>query len=179
MRLFYKVSDKESMKIRKAIFHEVGLPELQKRGFVLSPFQHANHGQWDKYGQSYEYELCRLTHENQLEWLYVSIERKNGHIGMRLKIFELVPAPQSLNDLAGLEGFNFRSEGDSDNLGRRDWGPIRLPFKLPTWLFEPKRKGLLTILEWFYLSLNFVYIILNLPLYFLFTRRRYNIDYTR
>lgn len=107
MKLFYKVEDKELLKVRNEIFKEVGIPSLLNNGFELSPFKTSWHGQYDKSSRGYSYDFSRLSSENYLEQISVSILQGEKWIQIHLNIYELNSPLNSLSLLKDLDGLEF------------------------------------------------------------------------
>ena len=105
MGLFYKVSDKELLKIRNEVFVEKGIPALEKNGFQKSPFPNSWFGK-DDYGD-YSYEFCRLSGKSILEIIIIDIVKGDNWIKVFLNIFELEPELDSLDFLAKIDGIQF------------------------------------------------------------------------
>ena len=105
MSLFYKISDKELLKIRNNIFIESGLPALEKNGFEKSPFPNSWFGK-NNLGD-YTYELCRLIKDSQLEFVTTHISKGDLWIKIFLNIFTLQPNLNSLKPLNGIDGIQF------------------------------------------------------------------------
>lgn len=107
MGLFYKVSDKELLKIRNEIFLKRGIPALKKNGFEYAPFKASWHGQYDPSIQGYTYQFSRLKDSKFLEKLEIYIVRGKRWIQIFLNIFELQPNLESLSQLNEYEGMKF------------------------------------------------------------------------
>jgi hypothetical protein len=106
MGLFYKASSKEILEIRNKIFLESGVPSLTKNGFRKSPFSASWYGRDNL--KNFTYELCRLTVNSQLEIVEAEIIRGDRRINIILNIFELKPALESLEQLDGADGMQFK-----------------------------------------------------------------------
>lgn len=119
MGLFYTASPKEMTDIRKKIFLEVGLPALEKQGFVRSPFLKEWFGWYPNMG--YFYELCRLTEGSMLERVSVRIIRGDRWIQVCLNIFKLEPAVTSLEQLTDVDGLKFDLPPNSISKMRLRW----------------------------------------------------------
>jgi len=107
MGVFYKVSDKQLLHDRNNLFKEIGMPALEKKGFVKSPFNGAWHGEFDKSTQAFYYDFCRISSQRHLEILCVSIIKGDDRINVYLCVFELVPPINSISELSGYEGIPF------------------------------------------------------------------------
>lgn len=107
MKLFYKVEDKELLKVRNEIFKEAGIPSLLKNGFELSPFKTSWHGQYDRISRGYTYDFSRLSSENYLEKISISILNGEKWIQIHLNIYELSPTLNSLILLKDFDGLEF------------------------------------------------------------------------
>lgn len=105
MGLFYKAKSKEMTQLRKNIFLEKGIPALNQKGFVRSPFSTSWYGYHP--GIGYEYYLCRLNDNSILETIEVSIVSGDRWIKISLNIFELSPAVSSINQLTGVDGLQY------------------------------------------------------------------------
>jgi hypothetical protein len=106
MGIFYEISDKELLLVRNKIFTEVGIPALEKNGFVKSPFLGTWFGEYDRNISGYSYELCRLS-QNYLEIIGVFIVKGDKWIKIHLNIFELKPTVNSLKELKDVDGLQF------------------------------------------------------------------------
>lgn len=105
MSLFYKATTKEITSLRNNIFIEKGIPALNQKGFVRSPFSTAWYGRDEHAG--FTYELCRLNNNSALEIITVYIIRGDRWIQIKLNIFELSPAVTSIEQLIDLDGLQF------------------------------------------------------------------------
>ena len=105
MGLFYKVSDKELLKIRNQIFLDKGMPALKKNGFDQSPFPTAWFGKESANG--YIYEVCRLSSDPHLEIVTTYINKGDSWIQIFLNIFSVQPRLKSLSDLKESEGIKY------------------------------------------------------------------------
>lgn len=103
-----KISDKEVLDARNAIFKDYGIPELEKNGYAKSPFKTSWFGQYDSNIRGYSYELCKLTNQNQLHFINASMLRGEKRIKISLNIFELNEKLNSLDDLKDCDGINFK-----------------------------------------------------------------------
>lgn len=107
MPLFYKTPYKQLLQDRNNIFKQIGVPALEKNGFVKSPFKGAWHGEYYSGHSTYCYVFCRITQNKFLEVLHVSIRRKEKSIVIHLFVNELLPNVDSIDDLKGYDGFPF------------------------------------------------------------------------
>jgi hypothetical protein len=105
MSLFFKPSAKELLEFRNQIVLESGIPLLEK-GFKKSPFSTSWFGRDSLHG--YTYELCRLTPESKLQVIEIQITRGDKWIKFILNIFKLTPNPESLDQLNGVDGLQFK-----------------------------------------------------------------------
>lgn len=105
MGLFYKISDKELLKIRNKIFLESGIPALKNNSFEKSPFSTAWFGK-NNLGD-YTYELCRVSQGSRLEIIVTHISKGDNWIKIFLNIFELKPKLNSLEHLKGVDGLQY------------------------------------------------------------------------
>ena len=104
----FKISDKEVLDARNTIFKDYGIPELEKNGYVKSPFKTSWFGQYDSNIRGYSYELCKLTDQNQLHFINASMLKGEKRIKISLNIFELNEKLNSLDDLKDCDGINFK-----------------------------------------------------------------------
>lgn len=107
MGVFYKVSDKQSLKDRNDLFKEVGITALESNDFVRSIFSTSWNGQYDKSIRGYSYEFYRLRSNKYLERLDVTIMSGEKWIQIYLNIFQLTPELESLSELSKNEGTRF------------------------------------------------------------------------
>ncbi len=105
MRIFYKPSDKELLNIRNKIVLETAIPLFMEKGFTKSPFSTAWFGRNNL--SDFEYELCRLKPNSQLEILRIYIARGDKWTQINLNIFELQPTPKSIDELNNVDGLQF------------------------------------------------------------------------
>ncbi|OCB71831.1 hypothetical protein B0A79_14975 [Flavobacterium piscis] len=103
----FKISDKELLTTRNTIFKDYGIPELEKNGFVRSPFKTSWYGEYDSNIRGYSYELCKLTDQNHLLDITVDIMRESKYIKIDLNIFELHEKINSISDLKECDGIHF------------------------------------------------------------------------
>lgn len=107
MGLFYRATDKELLKDRNKIITEVGIPSLFKNGFVKSPFLGIWFGEYDKNIRGFSYELCRLSKENLLEIVEISVLKGEPWIKIHVNIFKLGLAPKQIENLLEIVEINF------------------------------------------------------------------------
>ena len=107
MGFFYKTSDKQLLKDRNDLFKEVGIPSLEKNGFVTAPFKTSWNGQYNKSIQGYIYQISRLGDKRHLEIIDVYILRGEPWIQIYLNIFELLPKVEVISQLSNTEGLSF------------------------------------------------------------------------
>lgn len=107
MGVFYKVSDKQLLKDRNDIFKEVGIPSLEKNGFVPAPFKTSWNGQFDKSIKGNIYEFSRIKNKKYLEIIDVYIMNGERWVQIYLNIFELSPELESITELSKYEGSKF------------------------------------------------------------------------
>lgn len=112
----YKVPAKELVKIRNSLFLERGLPALQKKGFIQSPYTTAWFGRDNHRGFSYE--LLRLKGNSTLEIILVYIIYGEPWIQEHINVFKLSPEVTSMSELSGLDGMNFHLPPSSIKLTR-------------------------------------------------------------
>lgn len=103
----FKISDKELLITRNTIFRDYGIPELEKNGYIKSPFKTSWFGQYDPNIRGYSYELCKLTDKNQLHFINATIFKEDKRIKIDLNIFELHQKLNSILDLKDCDGINF------------------------------------------------------------------------
>ncbi|MFD2247112.1 hypothetical protein [Pontibacter ruber] len=106
MGLFYKATTKELLEARNQIVLEIGIPLLEKKGFKKTPFSTSWFGRDNLHG--YIYELCRLTPESELQVIEIQIVRGDKWIKFILNIFKLNPNPESLDQLIGVDGLQYK-----------------------------------------------------------------------
>lgn len=103
----FKISDKELLTTRNTIFRDYGIPELEKNGYIKSPFKTSWFGQYDPNIRGYSYELCKLTDQNQLHFISATMFKGEKRIKIDLNIFELHQKLNSILDLKDCDGINF------------------------------------------------------------------------
>lgn len=103
MGLFYKISDKEMLKIRNEIFLENGILPLEKNGFIKSPFNFW-HGRNNL--NDFDYTFCRINN-GFLEMLFIYIAKGDSWIEIKLNIFKLDPIISSLDEIHNIDGLEF------------------------------------------------------------------------
>ena len=107
MGLFYKVSNKQSLKDRNQIFKEVGIPALEDYGFIHPVFKTSWDGQYNHSIKGYCYEFARLQQNRYLEIINTYILSGESRIQIYLNIFEISPQLESVTELNKYEGLNF------------------------------------------------------------------------
>lgn len=105
MSIFYRPSDKELLDIRNKIVLETAIPLLIEKGFTKSPFSTAWFGRNNL--NDFNYELCRLTKNSQIEIFTIYVARGDKWIQFNLNIFELYPTPKSIDELNKVDGLQF------------------------------------------------------------------------
>lgn len=105
MGLFYSATKKELLDIRNKIFLEKGIPELNKNGFIKSPFLSSWYGRNNL--KDFTYNLSRLSPNSQLELVTAHIIRGEKWIQLFLNIFEIKPGLTSLDELKSIDGIQF------------------------------------------------------------------------
>lgn len=103
----FKISEKELLTARNTILKEYGIPELEKNGYVKSPFKTSWFGEYDSNIRGYSYELCKLTNKNHLHIITLTVFRGEKWIKIDLNIFELNEKLNSILDLKDCDGINF------------------------------------------------------------------------
>ncbi len=107
MGLIYKVSDKQLLKDRNELFKEVGVSNLEKKGFERAPFKTSWNGEFDKSIKGYSYQLARIRESKFLETIYVYILEGEPWIQIYLNVFELTPIISRVSLLKDIEGLSF------------------------------------------------------------------------
>ncbi len=107
MGMFYRVSDKQLLADRNSLIKEAGIPPLLQNGFIKSPFLGIWFGEYDSNIKGYSYELCRLVNDKFLEVIDFSALKGESWIKINLNIYQLEPAPNQIENLAGKDGLNF------------------------------------------------------------------------
>jgi hypothetical protein len=107
MRVFYKVSDKQLLQDRNAIFKEVGIPALEKNGFETATFKTSWNGEYNKSTQGYSYQISRIKENKFLETIDVYILKGEPWIQIYLNVFELTPKIETVSILKNCEGLSF------------------------------------------------------------------------
>jgi hypothetical protein len=105
MSLLFKKSEKELLSIRNSIFKEVGIPALEKKGFIKSPFSTSWFGR-NNLGD-YTYEFCRLSKDSILEIITIHISKGDKSIKIFLNIFKLLPEIKSIENLNNYDGLHY------------------------------------------------------------------------
>jgi len=106
MRIFYKVTDKELLTLKNKVVVETAIPTLQKHGFIYSPYSTPWNGR-NNLGD-FSYELCRLSSDSQLQIIEIYVARGDRWIQFHLNIFNLHPKLESIKQLSGLDGIQFK-----------------------------------------------------------------------
>ncbi|MEJ8803291.1 hypothetical protein [Pontibacter sp. H249] len=106
MGLFFRPSAKELLEGRNRIVLECGIPMLEKKGFKKSPLSTSWFGRDSL--QGYTYELCRLNPDSTLQIIEIQINRQDKWIKFILNIFKLNPNPESINQLNGVDGLQYK-----------------------------------------------------------------------
>jgi len=107
MSIFYKVPDKQLLKDRNELFKEVGIPALEKNGFVRAPFKTSWNGEYNKSIQGYSYEISRIRGNKFLETIDAYILKDEPWIQTYLNVFELSPEIETVSQLNNNEGLSF------------------------------------------------------------------------
>jgi len=105
MSLFYKVTDKELVKLKNYVFTERGIPALLQNGFSKSPFSTSWFGTDNTGG--YTYDFCRISNESRLEIIFVHINKGDRWIQLDLNMFCLDPVVDSIDQLKDVGGLQF------------------------------------------------------------------------
>jgi hypothetical protein len=105
MSIFYRPPDKELLDVRNKIVLETAIPLLIEKGFTKSPFSTAWFGRNNL--NDFDYELCRLTKNSQIEIFTIYVARGDKWIQFNLNIFELYPTPKSIDELNKINGLQF------------------------------------------------------------------------
>lgn len=103
----FKITEKELLIARNTILKEYGIPELEKNGYIKSPFKTSWFGEYDATINGYSYELCKLTNDNQLHIITASSIKGDKWIKIDLNIFELNKKLNSILELKDRDGINF------------------------------------------------------------------------
>ncbi len=106
MGFIFNVPRKELLAIRKNMFLEKALPELEKQGFKRSPFNNSWFG-WNGGTGCHIFELGRISSGSLFEYLQVYIFRDDRWIQIYLNIFKLSPEIGSIEQLKGSSGMQF------------------------------------------------------------------------
>lgn len=106
MGLIFKVSKKELLTVRKNVFLEKGLPELEKQGFQKAPFKTSWFG-WNGGILCYIFQLGRIVDHSIFQSLDIHIHRDDRWIQIYLNIFELSPPIETIEQLKTSNGINF------------------------------------------------------------------------
>jgi hypothetical protein len=114
--LFYKVSEKELVRLRNDIFKERGIPALIQNHFIRSPFSTAWYGKDGAGG--YSYEFCRVSDDSRLDMILVYINKGDAWIQLHLNVFQLHPKVNSIGELKAVDGLQFHLPPNSKTLTR-------------------------------------------------------------
>jgi hypothetical protein len=106
MGLFYKVTSRKLLDVKNEIFVKSGIPALKRNGFEKAPFPETLFGK-NNLGD-YTYDLCRLTRNSDLEIIVAHIAKGDSWIQIYLNIFNLKPSVESIEQLKGVNGIQFR-----------------------------------------------------------------------
>jgi hypothetical protein len=107
MGFIYKVSDKQSLKDRNELFKEVGVPNLENRGFERAPFKTSWDGEYYKSIDGYIYDFGKLIEDNLFILIKVYIVKGDTYIKFFINIFRLSPELKVIAELKNYEGTNF------------------------------------------------------------------------
>lgn len=125
MGLFYKKTAKEILEIRNKIVLQTAIPTLLKSGFSKSPFSTSWNGRNNL--NDFEYELCRLTSNSQLEIIEIYIARGDMRIRFNINIFELQPYVDTIAELNGIDGLQYKLPPNSLTELKMRWDEIKGP----------------------------------------------------
>lgn len=106
MGLFHNVKPKELLDLRNKIVLNTAIPALLKSGFSKSPFSGPSYGRNNL--NDFSYDLCRLTSNSQLEFIDIYVCRGDRWIKFNLNIFQLSPSANSIEQLNGIDGIQFK-----------------------------------------------------------------------
>lgn len=106
MNIIYSPSNKELLNIKNKVVLDIAIPLLLKEGFSRSPFSTAWFGRNNL--NDFDYELCRLAANSNLEVVRMYVAREDKWIQISLNIFELDPTPGSITELDNIDGLQFR-----------------------------------------------------------------------
>lgn len=102
---WYKASEGNMLESIGKEFEARAVLKLMQNRFIHSPFSTSWFGKNNLGG--YTYEFCKLLSSGHLQWLTVHIPRGDRSVSVFLNIFALSPAPESLEELSGLNGLKF------------------------------------------------------------------------
>lgn len=108
MKVTFKISEKEILNARNSIFKDYGIPELEKNGYVKSPFKTSWFGQYDSNIRGYSYELCKLADQNHLHIITADMVKGDKWMKIYLNIFKLNKKLYSIDELKDCDGINFK-----------------------------------------------------------------------
>jgi len=100
------LSEKELLLIRNKIVTVTAIPRLIECGFNMSPFSTAWNGRNNL--QDFNYDLCRISENRLLENIEIYLSKGDRWIKFTLNIFELSPEVESIEQLKGLDGLQFK-----------------------------------------------------------------------
>lgn len=106
MEIFYRATLKELLDVRNKIVRETAIPCLLQQGFTKSPFSTAWNGR-NNLG-SFAYELCRLTPNSCLEIVNIYVASGDHWITFNFNVFQLTPKVESVEQLKGVDGLQFK-----------------------------------------------------------------------
>jgi hypothetical protein len=106
MGILHTATVKELLEIRNKIVLETAIPCLLQQGFTKSPFSTATNGR-NNLGD-FAYELCRLKANTRLEIVTIYLARDDRWIKFHLNIFQLNPKIESIEQLKGVDGLQFK-----------------------------------------------------------------------
>lgn len=107
MGVFYKISDKQSLKDRLELFKETGIPGLHKNDFKAGTFKTSWHGEYNPGIAGYIYQFARIDQHRFLEQIDVYILKGEPWIQIYLNVFELSPLIENVDLLKDIEGLSF------------------------------------------------------------------------
>ncbi len=159
MNIIYKVSKKEVVLAKNAIFIKQGENELFNKGYKKLVYKGSFYGKNNLGGFSYNY--YRLTSKSELEFITVHISKDDKWIKIYLNVFQLDPSVSSLEELSGLNGYQWGIPPNSISemqlrLDEYSVSPIiyllfypihKLGFYITKWGYEVKVKKLGNLIE--------------------------------
>jgi hypothetical protein len=105
--MFFKVTDKQSLKDRNEIFKEVGIPALENKGFLRRPFKTSWFGEYYGGIKGYNYEFARISNKSEIEIIDACVMKGEYWIQIKLNVFELFPKIEEIVQLKNYEGLSF------------------------------------------------------------------------